>query len=169
MLAVRKETIADIPSIRTVVEVAFGRPNEADLVDALRQANALTLSAVAVLDGRIIGHLAFSPVSIQSNGAAFDAIALAPVAVLPKYQRQGVGTKLIRWGLDECRRLGHGVVIVLGDPKYYSRFGFATAATYGIQCPFPVPTEVFMVAELTSGILDGRTGVVKYRQEFELV
>lgn len=109
---IRKEAAEDIPGIHAVVRAAFARPGEADLVDALRRAGALTLSAVAVGGGRIVGHVAFSPVTIDEH----SALALAPVAVAPDSQRQGIGAALIRWGLDECRRLGHGIVIVVGEP-----------------------------------------------------
>jgi putative acetyltransferase len=134
-------------------------------VDALRRADALTVSAVAVVGSRIVGHIAFSPVTIDDH----SALALAPVAVEPTSQRQGIGAALIRWGLDECRRLEHGIVIVLGEPAYYGRFGFTPAAQFGIDCPFPVPSEAFMVLELFSDAAAGRQGMVRYRPEFELV
>ena len=162
---IRRETAEDIPGIYAVVRAAFARPGEADLVEALRRADALTVSAVAVVGSCIVGHVAFSPVTIDHH----SALALAPVAVEPASQRQGIGAALIRWGLDECRRLGHDVVIVLGEPAYYCRFGFTPASQFGIVCPFPVPSEAFMVLELSPGAAAARRGVVRYRPEFELV
>jgi putative acetyltransferase len=96
-------------------------------------------------------------------------LGLAPVAVEPEFQRQGIGVALIRWGLDECRRLGHAMVVVLGEPAYYGRFGFTSASRFGIDCPFPVPSEAFMVLDLYLNAAAGRRGMVYYRPEFELV
>lgn len=164
-LTLRHESAEDAPRIRAVVEAAFGRASEADLVDALRRADALTISTVAELGGRLVGQIAFSPVTVGAS----PALAMAPVAVTPDRQRQGVGTGLIRWSLAECRRLGHEVVIVLGEPAYYHRFGFTTAAPLGIEAPFPAPVEAFMVLELTPGAMSGCRGRVTYRPEFGLV
>ncbi|HEY4761134.1 MAG TPA: N-acetyltransferase [Thermoguttaceae bacterium] len=165
----RKENEKDISAIHSLIKAAFGQKNEADLVDALRKAGALTLSAVAVQNCEIVGHIAFSPVTIESSDKSFDALRLAPMAVRPDCQRQGIGTGLIRWSLDECRRMGHGVVIVLGHPEYYSRFGFTSAAARGIQCPFTVPSEAFMMIELLPDALGGHSGTIKYRPGFDMI
>ncbi len=160
----RLETPEDVPGIRAVVHAAFGQSAEADLVDGLRHSGALTLSAIAVIDNRIVGHVAFSPITI---GNTYSALALAPVAVAPDCQRRGIGTGLINWSLDECRRLGHAVIIVVGDPAYYRRFGFTPASPFGIECPFPVPAEVFMLLELSQGAAAGYKGMVRYHPEFD--
>lgn len=165
-LTIRDEADSDAASIRAVVEAAFGRPGEADLVDALRRAGTLTLSTVAIIGNRIVGHVAFSPIII---GGRHPALALAPVAVAPDCQRQGIGSALIRSGLDECRKSGHGIVLVLGAPAYYGRFGFTPASGFGIACPFPAPLADFMLLELTPGAAHGCHGKVSYRPEFELV
>jgi putative acetyltransferase len=112
-LTIHIETGEDIPRIRAVVQAAFGRAGEADLVDALRRSGVLMFSTVAVIGGRIVAHAAFSPVTIDGQRSA---LALAPVAVEPDWQRRGIGSALVQSGLDECRRSGHGVVIVLGAP-----------------------------------------------------
>lgn len=164
MITVRAETAEDIPDVRRVNEAAFGRADEAALVDALRAAAQPQVSLVAELAGRVVGHIFFSPVSIASEESA--ALGLAPMAVLPEHQKQGVGSRLIREGLGECRRIGFDVVVVLGHPEYYPRFGFVPAARKGLRCEYPVPDEVFMVAELKPGALAGRRGLVKYRPEF---
>jgi putative acetyltransferase len=169
MSTIRTEDPEDQGSIRRVVELAFGRPNEADLVDALRKHAHPQISLVAVVDGEVVGHIFFSPVSIESEGDAFAAIGLAPMAVLPNYQNKGIGTELVWAGLRECKLLGHEVVVVLGHPEYYPRFGFVRASQRGIRSEYDVPDEVFMVAELTPRALKGRQGLVKYHSEFSKV
>ena len=160
----RRETPEDIAGIRAVVEAAFGQPAEADLVDGLRCSGALTLSAMAVIGSRIVGHVAFSPITI---GERYAALALAPVAVAPDCQRQGIGTAMIRWSLEECKRLEHGVIIVVGAAGYYHRFGFIPASAFGIQCPFSVPAEAFMILALSPGAVAGYGGMVRYHAEFQ--
>jgi len=164
--AIRPETNADIPEIHAVVRAAFGQPGEADLVDALRRSGALTLSVVAMIDGRIVGHIAFSPITIAGEQLA---LALAPMAVAPHCQRQGIGSALIQWALEECRRLEHKVIIVVGEPAYYGRFGFVPASPLGIECPFAVTPDAFMVLELSPGAAKACRGMISYRPEFDLV
>jgi putative acetyltransferase len=123
----RREEPTDIAGIRDVETAAFGRTGEATLVDSLRAAEALILSGVAEAEGRIVAHIAFSPLSIEGERGSFEAIALAPMAVHPQWQRKGIGSALIRWSLDECRRDGHELVIVVGHPDYFPRFGFIPA------------------------------------------
>ena len=169
MLTVRQETPEDVDSIRYVNEQAFGQKEEAALVEKLRNRAALTLSLVAVQKNEVVGHIAFSLVVIEteSEGPSFAAITLAPMAVLPAYQRQGIGGQLVHAGLEECRNLGHEIVVVLGHPGYYPRFGFMPSKPKGISCKFEVPEEAFMVLELREGALAGRGGIVKYQPEFQ--
>jgi putative acetyltransferase len=166
MIIVRAETVEDHPAVHRVHELAFGRPHEAALVDALREVAHPQVSLVAVKDGQVVGHIFFSTVSIESEDSVFTALGLAPMAVLPEYQKQGIGSQLIREWVKECQRMGHNLVVVLGHPEYYPRFGFTPAKPKGLRCEYPVPDEVFMVAELTPGALGGRQGLVKYRPEF---
>lgn len=174
MITIRAETSEDIDAVRLVNESAFGRAEEARLVDALRVAAHPHISLVAEVDGRVVGHIFFSPVTLETEdeGSAIETgdeggamFGLAPMAVLPEYQNQGVGSRLVREGLNECRRSGGGAVVVLGHPAYYPRFGFVPASAKGLRCEYPVPDEAFMVAELTRGALSGR-GLVKYHPEF---
>lgn len=165
-LVCRRELPDDLPAIHAVETAAFGQANEARLVDKLREAGALTLSAVAVLAGRIVGHIAYSPVTIESGRESFPALALAPMAVSPDCQRTGIGSALIEWSLDECRHGGHELVIVLGHPEYYPRFGFVPAMPLGVRCPFTVPREAFLLLELQPRALGGRCGTVCYHPEF---
>ncbi|HEV3469577.1 MAG TPA: N-acetyltransferase [Pyrinomonadaceae bacterium] len=166
MLVVRAETPADRDAVREVNERAFGQRTEADLVEALRGAGCPHVSLVAESGGRVVGHVFFSPVLIEAEGGTSEAFALGPMAVLPEFQRRGVGSALVRRGLEECRRLGREVVFVLGHPEYYPRFGFGTAAARGFRCQYPVPDEVFMVVELSEGAAAGLSGLVRYRPEF---
>jgi putative acetyltransferase len=133
-LAVRDETPADFAAIRAVNEAAFGGAQEADLVDTLRRDGDLLLSLVAD-DGGVIGHVAFSRVQVEGD----SAVALAPVAVRPEWQRRGAGTALIEHGLQRLRQSGETLVFVLGEPAYYSRFGFAAAPVARFETPYPGP------------------------------
>src|SRR5690242_13713669 len=113
MCTMRRETPEDIPAIHHIHTAAFGRPNEADLVDALRRNKALTISLVAIQDGRLVGHIAFSPVTITSSTGNIEALGLAPMAILPAYQRRGIGSQLVEAGLTACHHTSYGVVVVL--------------------------------------------------------
>lgn len=169
MLVIRAETEADHSAVRQVNERAFSRVDEADLVDALRKNAQPQISLVAELDGQVVGHILFSPVSIESEASRFTALGLAPMAVLPEFQNQAIGSELVWRGLEACRSLGHDVVVVIGHPEYYPRFGFVPAKQKGLSCEYPVPDEVFMIVELREGALAGRKGVVKYGPEFSSV
>lgn len=167
MLTIRPETPADIPAIRRVNELAFGRPEEAQLVEKLRDAAAITLSLVALQNEQVVGHILFSPVTIVAEvGSSETAVALGPMAVLPEWQNQGTGGALIRQGLAECRSAGYGLVIVLGHRDYYPRFGFVAAANHNIHYSQPLPEGVFMVAELRLNALNHAQGVVHYHPAF---
>lgn len=177
MIIVRDEAAADVPAVRQINELAFGRPQEAALVDALRAAARPHVSLVAVEDGEVVGHIFFSPVSIEPDEsattttaavvAAVMAMGLGPMAVLPQSQNRGIGSQLVREGLRVCReRLSCAVVVVLGHPGYYPRFGFVPASRKGLRCEYAVPDEAFMVAELVPGALGGGGGLVKYHPEF---
>lgn len=165
-LLIRAETSADYAAIHRVNELAFERPAEADLVDRLRADNAVTLSLVALEDSQVVGHVLFSPVTVKSEHGEWSAIGLGPVAVLPSHQRRGLGAQLIRAGLDNLRAAGHGVVIVLGHPTYYPRFGFRPTRGYNIRWEQDVPDEVFMLVELQPGAVAGRAGIVHYHPAF---
>jgi putative acetyltransferase len=173
IILIRAETFQDHQSIRRVNEFAFVRRNEADLVDALRANARPYVSLVAVVDEQIIGHIFFSPVSLESDAeleaGAFTVMGLAPLAVLPEHQNRGIGSELVREGLRECLCIGEEIVVVLGHPKYYPRFGFVPASSKGLRSEYDVPDEVFMVAELSEGALNGRSGLVKYHPEFRKV
>ena len=162
MLTIRRETPEDVAPIRYVNEQAFGQNGEAELVEKLRNRAVLTISLVAVRENKVVGHIAFSPVAIESKYSSFEA----PMAVLPAYQGKGIGSQLVQAGLEECRRLGHEIAVVLGHPDYYPRFGFIPAKARGIDCEFEAPDEAWMVLELQEGALTGKSGTVKFQSEF---
>jgi putative acetyltransferase len=168
MVIIRPENFEDLEAIRRVNEAAFGRSNEADLVDALRRSERILLSLVAVKGGEVVGNIVFSPVSIESELVSRGALALAPMAVAPALQRQGIGSLLVRHGLEKSRLAGYSLVVVVGHPEYYPRFGFIPAKPKGLKCQYDVPDEAFMVAELQPGSLRGFGGIVRYPPEFDL-
>jgi putative acetyltransferase len=166
---VRRERPGDVLAVRRVNEQAFGRAAEADLVDLLRDKGKVTLSLVAETGDLVAGHILFTPVAIASGSQAWPALGLGPMAVLPEHQRRGIGSLLIRAGLEECRRAGHGCVVVVGHPEYYPRFGFVPASRHGLAWEHSAPDEAFMVLALRDGALTGRGGIVRYAREFGAV
>ena len=169
MATIHYERPDDRPAVREVNELAFGRPAEAELVDRLRERGKVTLSLVAVENDQVVGHILFSRVRIGSAGESVAAVGLAPMAVLPAFQNRGIGSQLVRNGLDECRRAGCAAVVVLGHPHFYPRFGFVPASRYDIRCEYQVRDEVFMAIELQPGALANCTGIAKYETEFNSV
>ena len=166
-MQIRRERAHDIGRIRHVNEAAFGASVEANLVDALRDSDE-QLSLVADDDGVIVGHILFSPVTLSSH-PGLRIMALGPMAVVPERQRQGIGSALVRRGVDECRRLGATAIVVVGHPTYYPRFGFAPGSRVGLACEYDVPDDVFMVLELEEGVLNGKAGTIRYLPAFASV
>ncbi len=169
-MEIRAEEAKDIAAIYSVNAAAFGRADEADLVNRLRGV-ASTFSFVAVDAEQIVGHIFFRPVTIPvttESEAADDLpmLGLAPLAVVPHYQRRGIGALLVAHGLQTCARFGFKAVVVLGSPQYYSQFGFVPAKEKGLKCEYPVPDEAFMVLELENGALAECVGIVKYHAAF---
>ena len=165
-MKIRMENTEDYDAVREVNLGAFPGEEEALLVEKLRKTEDV-ISLVALKDNKIVGHVLFTPSTIENGTDSFPALALATLAVLPEFQRQGIGFQLVKKGLEECRNQGHSIVTVLGHPDYYPRFGFKPTAEYGIESPFEVPLEAFMVLELVSGALDGVNGVLEYLKAFE--
>jgi putative acetyltransferase len=166
---IRPEAPHNLPAIRHAHQAAFGQDEEARLVDALRPSPAFIpeLSLVAEAAGRVVGHVLFSHIAVDDGKVSVPALALAPLAVLPACQGQGIGSQLVRDGLARARALGHRIVIVVGDPAYYTRFGFQPAAPLGLTCPYPVPAEAFMALELQAEALAGVQGAVVYPPAFD--
>ncbi|WP_226576012.1 GNAT family N-acetyltransferase [Microseira wollei] len=171
MISILSETAEDIAAIREVVTAAFGRPNEAALVEIIRNSPNFIpeLSLVAKEDGKVLGHILFSLVAIETQKGNVEAIALAPLCVTPTHQRQSIGAQLVQAGITKCRELDHNIIILVGHPHYYPRFGFQKASQFGIQAPFTVPDSAFMVLELKPDALTGISGIVRYPEYFNEV
>jgi putative acetyltransferase len=164
-ILVRPEIEQDHNAVRLVNRLAFGQDAEARLVDALRDGGYSRVSLVAEQDGQVVGHILFSDQSIVTDSGTVAALALAPMAVLPAFQRQGIGSALVRRGLEVCRDRGHRIVVVLGHADFYPRFGFSPALAARLESPYGGGPS-HMAAELVPGALDGVAGKVVYSPPF---
>lgn len=172
MIKVMIESSKHKVNVAKVNTLAFGKENEAALVNEIRNSKEFIpeLSLIAVDENdQVVGHILFSKIYIKSQDKKLETIALAPMAVLPSHQGKGIGSKLVQTGLNRCAELGYQHVIVLGHPNFYPKFGFETASKYGILPPFPVPDEVFMAIELEPRGLSGFSGTVEYPAAFNNV
>ncbi len=160
---IRDATASDVPAIRQVVRHAFGQDDEANLVEQLRADDDALVELVAASDIAIQGHILYSPLTIVRDGETLRAAALAPVSVLPAFQKHGLGGDLIRAGNARCADLGCVAIIVLGHAEYYPRFGFSPTLTESLQAPFSGPH--FMALEFELGVLAGG-GKVQYAKAF---
>lgn len=167
MILIRSETEGDEHSIEKILLTAFDGPDEARAVDLLRKAGAVSFSLVGEVDGDIVAHILFSPTEFEPPQPGFSALGLAPLAVMPEFQNNGIGSQLVGTGLQVCRRMGFSAVFVLGYPGYYARFGFCPASKYGLSSVYDAG-DAFMALELQPGSLAGLTGMVHYRPEFTL-
>lgn len=169
-MIIREETADDISGIRIVNEAAFETDSEADIVDLLREKDKFILSLVAEIKGQIVGHILFTPARIVYKDKSHDVAGLAPMAVLPKFQKKGIGKALVNKGLEMLHDTKYNAVIVLGHSKYYPKFGFEPASKYSIIYELEVPDEAFLVLELKKEALKNIIGIAKYLPEFnELV
>lgn len=169
MMTIRAERPEDVALIHQIHVQAFGRAEEANLVDALRRNGKATFSLVAEDNGRVVGHILFSPVVLETPEGAINGLGLAPLAVTPERQNEGIGSLLVEVGLSHCRQAGCPFVVVLGHPDFYPRFGFVPASRFRIKSEYDVRDEVFLLAELQQGLLLGVTGTAKYTNEFNAV
>ncbi len=164
-MLIRSEAPADIMPIDNLLKTVFDTEAEAELVMRLRENGKRTLSLVACNDeGELVGHLFFSPVML--DGEDHNWQGLAPMAIKPEYQRQGIGLAMLEEAKQTLAELGYPVIVVLGHPEYYPKVGFAPAAPQGIQCPWPVPEEAFMVLEVVPGAIGEKSGMISYSEEF---
>jgi len=167
-ISIRSETKDDFNIITQINDLAFGGKNESEFIINLRNTKyyVAKLSLVALVDDRILGHILFYPITIESINNTFPTIAFAPMAVHPDYQQKGIGTKLLADGLQRCKDMLFDSVIVLGHSDYYPRFGFKPASRWNISTDFDVPDEVFMALELEKNSLAGKSGKVVYPKEY---
>ncbi|HTO49100.1 MAG TPA: N-acetyltransferase [Burkholderiales bacterium] len=163
---IRAERAGDVQAVRRVVEAAFKGKVEADLVDALREGGKFSVALVAAQGRTIAGFCLLTDVEVEGAGLKPRGAGLAPLAVRPTFQRRGIGGMLLRAALERAREAGYGFVVLLGDPRYYRRFGFRAGATLGLACEFAAPEEAFMAIELALGALAGVSGTVRYLPEF---
>ena len=166
MIEIREEQRGEHQEIRQVIVAAFGGDTEANVVESLRDKDKAPVALVAVKDNKIVGHIMFSLVTITRAPKAFRAVGLAPLSVLPEFQRQGIGSTLAREGLKKCADAGFEIAVVLGNPYYYPRFGFSRASLYGLGNEYDTD-EHFMAMELKDGALDKVSGIVRYAPEFK--
>jgi len=164
-IEIRNERPVDIPAIRDVNRLAFGQDQEANIVEALRSNGAASLSLVATLGNRVVGHVMYSPARV---GLVIGA-GLGPVAVLPEHQHQGIGRQLIEAGNRQLKDTGCPFIVVIGHADYYPRFGFTPARPLGLTCEWDVPDDVFLLLVLNPGPMQGVSGAVEYRPEFSTV
>ncbi len=166
-MIIRKETKEDYKSIYEVNKKAFNQNDESELIQRIRTSKYFIaeLSLVAEENGKIIGHILFSKIKIIGE-KEYESLSLAPMSVLPKFQKQGIGEKLVKKGLKKAKNLGFDSVIVIGHKDYYPRFGFEKASKWNIKCSFEVPDDAFMAFELKVGALENKSGTVQFPKEF---
>jgi putative acetyltransferase len=167
-MRIRPEADADRTAVHAVNDAAFETSAEANLVETLRAKGAELISLVADVDGVVVGHILFSPVSLTGQ-SQLNVVGLGPMAVTPQHQRKGIGSALVREGLKRCKQRGCHAVVVLGHAEYYPRFGFVPAVRYGLRSEYDVPDDVFMIAELEDGALQGASGLIRYDEAFASV
>ncbi|MGP1347151.1 MAG: GNAT family N-acetyltransferase [Phycisphaerales bacterium] len=168
-ITIHHERPEHIDAIRAAITACFPTPGEARLVDALRSAGRLSISMVAIdTAGRVVGHIAFSPVTLAGDEDAPAGVGLAPLSVVESHRRRGLGAALASAGLRACRDAGWGWCVVLGEPGYYARFGFAPAARSGLTSEYDAG-DAFQTLELTPGALPAGAGLVRYAPEFSEV
>lgn len=164
-MIIRDAEPEDEIAIRAIVAAAFGRAEEARLVDQLRADGDAFIELVAEdeTDCQLLGHILFSPLAIDRAGTTLTALALAPVAVRPDKQKHAIGSALIRAGIEQARAAGVPAIILVGHPAYYPRFGFSAKAAESLDAPFSGPA--FMALELEPGVL-AAGGDVRYAAAF---
>jgi putative acetyltransferase len=165
-IEIREEQPDDIRSVRELNQLAFGQPDEGVIVDKLRQNCGDLLSLVALIRDKVVGHILFSPVTIEGENRTVQGMGLGPMAVTPELQRRGIGSALIRTGMTEMKKRGSPFVLLIGHPEYYPRFGFRPASRHGIRSEWEVPDEAFLINVIDESEMQGFSGLAKYRPEF---
>ena len=169
-MIIRQEKPRDINDIHALNELTFGQPQEANIIDKLRINCDNLLSLVAIENEKVVGHILFSPVKIEGQHGIIRGMGLAPMAVLPEMQHKGIGTQLVKSGIENLRKMQCPFVIVLGHPEYYPRFGFERASLYEIKCQWEgIPDDAFMILWLDKSTMNPVSGLAKYRDEFNAI
>ena len=166
-VSIRPEVGHDRAAVYRINAAAFPTQAEADLVDRLRETVGTKVSLVAEIAGKVVGHILFTPVTLRDGALQRLAVGLAPMAVLPEYQRRGIGSQLVISGLEACAERGDSLVFVVGHPEFYPRFGFEPAAPSGFHYIDEGFDDYLFVAELQKGALEGKRGWVEYHPEFD--
>lgn len=168
-IQLRPEQHNDYEGITRVNDISFQRKAEGKLVAELRKLKYFDprLSIVAESKDEIVGHILFTLVDIENNGKKYKSLNLAPMSVLPEYQKRSIGKLLVIFGLQMAKDAGHQSVVVLGHPSYYPKLGFVKASNWKIKSPFPAPDEAFMAQELVPGALEGIEGKVVFPSAFD--
>jgi len=166
-IRIRQEVKEDHKRVYEITKMAFDQENESKLIEKIRSGPNFIpeLSLVAEKDNEIVGHILFSKIKIVGE-SEYETLMLAPIAVIPELQKQGIGGKLIKNGIEKAIELGFDSIIVVGHKDYYPKFGFQKASKWGIKCPFEVPDGAFMAIELTENALENKAGVVQFPEEF---
>ena len=173
MLTIREEEIKDYNEVEKVVEESFktaefSDKDEHNLVRRLRKSSEFVkeLSLIAEDENKILGYVLLTKALIKGESTSYETLALAPLAVLPEYQKSGIGKNLMNKAIERARELGYKSIVVLGHENYYPKFGFEKASKYGVKAPFEVPDEAYMILELLPGGLNGVSGIVEYSKAF---
>jgi predicted N-acetyltransferase YhbS len=168
-MIIRQEKNEDFKSIYEINYQAFKQKNESELIERIRSSKNFVpeLSLIAEKNGKIVGHILLSKIKINGE-KEYESLILAPLAVLPELQKQGIGEKLITEGLRKAKELGFSSVIVVGHKDYYPKYGFEKASKWNIKCSFKFPDEAFMAIELNIGALTEKSGIVEFPKEFEI-
>lgn len=167
MIIIREESKNDLIAIKQINDKAFGQPEEGKVIDKLRESDSQVLSLVAEIDNNIVGHIFYSTAVLKGNNERIAGMGLAPMAVLPEYQNQGIGKLLINESLNIIKKKPVPFIIVLGHEDYYPKFGFEVASKYNIKCQWDgVPNEAFMIMILDKEKMSNVHGVAKYRDEW---
>jgi predicted N-acetyltransferase YhbS len=166
-IRIRQEVTKDYNRVYKITKLAFGQEKESILIEKIRKGPNFVpeLSLVAEKDNKIVGHILFSKMKIVGE-SEYETLMLAPLAVIPELQKQGIGGKLVKKGIEKAIELGFNSIIVVGHKDYYPKFGFQKASKWDIKCPFEVPDEAFMGIELTEKALENKAGVVQFPEEF---
>ncbi len=167
MIEIRNEQLSDYDEVRNVNDQAFGQSGEGRIVDKLRESCKEVISLVVLSNGKIAGHIFFSPATIETPAGIITGMGLAPMAVLPDYQNKGIGSKLVTEGLRIVREKAYPFVVVLGHEKFYPLFGFQKASEFGLKCQWEgVPDDAFMALIFNDSVMHGVSGIARYRDEF---